>query len=148
MATLQTIEARVPESRRAECAILGAILLDNKAFDEAAEHLKPEDFSIDSHRRIYSRMMDLNESSRPIDIVTLVEELEQKREAALKMKESPRRTIIAVRWQDHWLIPNSTAVYQARGTIPTPNVASITRMATYGTLSGYTSPLLNSKFPS
>ena len=80
MATLHTIETRLPESHRAECAILGAILLDNKAFHEAAEHLKPEDFSIDSHRRIYSRMMDLNESSRPIDIVTLVEELEQKRD--------------------------------------------------------------------
>jgi replicative DNA helicase len=59
---------------------LGAVLLDNHAFNDAAEHLKPEDFSIDSHRRIYSRMMDLAESSRPIDIITLVEELEQKKD--------------------------------------------------------------------
>jgi replicative DNA helicase len=80
MATLETIEARAPESVRAEGAILGTILLDDKAFNEAAEHLKPEDFSLDSHRRIYSRMMDLAESSRPIDLVTLVEELEQKRD--------------------------------------------------------------------
>jgi replicative DNA helicase len=56
------------------------VLLDNHAFNDAAEHLKPEDFSIDSHRRIYSRMMDLAESSRPIDIITLVEELEQKKD--------------------------------------------------------------------
>ncbi len=80
MATLEKIESRVPESVEAECAILGGILLDNHAFNEAAEYLKPEDFSIDSHRRIYSRMMELAESSRPIDIITLVEELSQKRD--------------------------------------------------------------------
>jgi replicative DNA helicase len=80
MATLERIDARMPESLRAESAILGAVLLDNKHFNEAAEHLKPEDFSLDSHRRIFSRMMDLAESSRPIDIVTLVDELEQKRD--------------------------------------------------------------------
>jgi len=42
--------------------------------------LRPDDFSLDAHRRIYSRMLELAESSRPIDIITLVEELEQKKE--------------------------------------------------------------------
>jgi replicative DNA helicase len=78
VATLERIESRLPESREAECGILGSVLLDNRHFDEAAEHLKPEDFSLDSHRRIYSRMTDLRDSSRPIDIITLVEELKQK----------------------------------------------------------------------
>jgi replicative DNA helicase len=78
MATLEKIEGRLPESREAECGILGSVLLDNRHFNEAAEHLKPEDFSLDSHRRIYSRMMELADSSRPIDIITLVEELKQK----------------------------------------------------------------------
>src|ERR1700691_2365760 len=80
VATLETSIGRLPANIEAERSILGAILLDNHAFNDAAEHLKPEDFSIDSHRRIYSRMMDLAESSRPIDIITLVEELEQKRD--------------------------------------------------------------------
>ena len=80
VATLETNIGRLPEAIEAEKAILGAVLLDNHAFNDAAEHLKPEDFSIDSHRRIYSRMMDLAESSRPIDIITLVEELEQKKD--------------------------------------------------------------------
>ena len=80
MATVERDVGRLPEAVEAERAILGAILLDNHAYDEAAEHLKPEDFSLDSHRRIYSRMMDLAESSRPIDTITLPEELDQKRD--------------------------------------------------------------------
>ena len=70
----------LPANVEAERSILGAILLDNLAYNQAAEHLKPEDFSLDSHRRIYSRMIDLAESSRPIDMITLVEELGQRKE--------------------------------------------------------------------
>src|SRR2546428_4457111 len=70
----------LPASVEAERSILGAILLDNLAYNEAAEHLRPEDFSLDSHRRIYTRMMDLAESSRPIDMITLLEELDRRNE--------------------------------------------------------------------
>jgi|SRR5208282_456892 len=71
------IAGNLPTNIEAERAILGAILLDNSAFNEAAEHLKVGDFSLDSHRRIYARMVDLAESSRPVDMITLVEELER-----------------------------------------------------------------------
>jgi replicative DNA helicase len=70
----------LPANVEAERSILGAILLDNLAYNQAAEHLKPEDFSLDSHRRLYSRMIDLAESSRPIDMITLVEELDRRKE--------------------------------------------------------------------
>ena len=80
VATVESTISRMPANIEAERSILGAILLDNHAYNDAAEHLQPDDFSLDSHRRIYSRMMDLAESSRPVDIVTLVEELERKRE--------------------------------------------------------------------
>ena len=70
----------LPANIDAERSILGAILLDNFAYNEAAEHLRAEDFSLDAHRRVYSRMMDLAESSRPIDLVTLAEELDRHRE--------------------------------------------------------------------
>ncbi len=70
----------LPANVEAERSILGAILLDNFSYNQAAEHLKPEDFSLDSHRRIYSRMMDLAESSRPIDMITLVEEFDRHKE--------------------------------------------------------------------
>jgi replicative DNA helicase len=70
----------LPANIEAERSILGAILLDNHSFHEAAEHLHPDDFSLDSHRRIYSRMIDLSESSRPIDMITLIEELDRNKE--------------------------------------------------------------------
>jgi len=70
----------LPANVEAERSILGAILLDNFSYNQAAEHLKPEDFSLDSHRRIYARMMDLAESSRPIDMITLVEEFDRHKE--------------------------------------------------------------------
>jgi replicative DNA helicase len=78
VATADYISAQsLPANIEAERSILGAILLDNLAYNQAAEHLKPEDFLLDSHRRIYSRMMDLAESSRAIDHLTLAEELQR-----------------------------------------------------------------------
>jgi replicative DNA helicase len=81
MATTEySIGSALPASLDAERSILGAILLDNFSYNQAAESLKPDDFALDAHRRIYSRMVDLAESSRPVDIVTLREELTRRRE--------------------------------------------------------------------
>src|SRR6201997_2639064 len=80
VATIDSSVGRMPANVEAERSILGAILLDNHAFNDAAEHLRADDFSLDAHRRIYSRMLELAEASRPIDIITLVEELEQKKD--------------------------------------------------------------------
>jgi replicative DNA helicase len=70
----------LPASIDAERSILGSILLDNFLYNQAAETLKADDFALDSHRRIYSRMMELAEHSKPIDIVTLAEELARRKE--------------------------------------------------------------------
>jgi replicative DNA helicase len=78
--TEYSLTSSLPANIEAERSILGAILLDNHSYNEAAEHLKPEDFSLDSHRRIYTRMVDLAESSRPIDLITLRAELDRHRE--------------------------------------------------------------------
>jgi replicative DNA helicase len=77
LATSDYTISSLPANVEAERSILGAILLDNFAYNQAAEHLRTEDFSLDSHRRIYSRMVDLAESSRPIDMITLIEELDR-----------------------------------------------------------------------
>jgi replicative DNA helicase len=71
----------LPSNVEAERSILGGILLDSRAYSEAAERLRPEDFSLDSHRRIYSTMRELSETSEPIDIITLVEALGKNLEA-------------------------------------------------------------------
>ncbi|MGO8757986.1 MAG: replicative DNA helicase [Terracidiphilus sp.] len=82
MATIPdlTLEAGLPANLDAEKTILGAILLDNAAHAEAAETLKSDDFSLDSHRRIYMRMSELVDSGRTVDIVTLANELARYKE--------------------------------------------------------------------
>ena len=75
-----TLEAGLPANVDAEKTILGAILLDNAAHAEAAEVLKADDFSLDSHRRIFLRMSELVDSSRAVDIVTLANELSRYKE--------------------------------------------------------------------
>src|SRR5262249_53342502 len=81
MATVDHIlERGLPASVEAERAILGAILLDNSAGPQAAEFLRAEDFSLDSHRRIFLRMMELADTGRAIDFVTLTEQLGLHRE--------------------------------------------------------------------
>jgi len=73
-------DAGLPSNVDAEKTILGAILLDNHAHAEAAEKLEPEDFSLDSHRRIFLRMGELIDNSRAVDIVTLSNELARYKE--------------------------------------------------------------------
>ena len=75
-----SLERGLPVSLEAERSILGGILLDNSLYDQAAEHLTGDDFSLDAHRRIYSRMRDLQETGRPVDMITLVEELDRRKE--------------------------------------------------------------------
>jgi replicative DNA helicase len=65
-----------------ERTVLGAILLDSRLYEQVVD-LRPEDFSLDWHRCIYLRMVDLAESSRPIDLTTLVEELERHKQLHL-----------------------------------------------------------------
>ena len=72
----------LPHNHEAERTVLGAVLVDNQAFNSAAEVLKREDFYRDSHRRIFDAMAALAERSQPIDLVTLKDELV--RESALE----------------------------------------------------------------
>ncbi len=75
-----TLDSGLPANIDAEKTILGAILLDNAAHSEAAEVLEPDDFSLDSHRRIYLRMSELMDTQRAVDIVTLANELARYKE--------------------------------------------------------------------
>jgi replicative DNA helicase len=75
-----SLERGLPASVDAERSILGAILLDNLTYNQAAELLRPDDFSLDSHRRIFAGMMELYESGRPVDLITLNDELGRRKE--------------------------------------------------------------------
>ena len=76
MATETVSQDKVlPHNPEAERTVLGAVLVDNAAFNAAAEILTREDFHRESHRRIFDAMAALAEHSQPIDLVTLKEEL-------------------------------------------------------------------------
>ena len=75
-----SLEKTLPNNQEAERSVLGAILLDDKAFLSAFESLKPEDFYLDSHRKIFERMIHLLSIPRPIDLITIKEELQKANE--------------------------------------------------------------------
>jgi len=83
MATIPNMagaDAGLPANVDAEKTILGAILLDNAAHAEAAEKLQADDFSLDSHQRIFLRMTELINEQRSVDLVTLANELARYKE--------------------------------------------------------------------
>ncbi len=71
------LERPLPHNLDAERSVLGAILLDNHALNAAVELLRPEDFFLEQHRRLFHRMVALAEQHQAIDPVTLAEELER-----------------------------------------------------------------------
>src|ERR1700757_3283968 len=72
------LEKPLPHNPDAERSVLGAVLLDNNALNAAIENLKPEDFFLDQHRRVFTQMIALAESQQAIDLVTLTEELHRR----------------------------------------------------------------------
>jgi len=65
----------LPHNLEAEKSVLGAILINNQAFNQAAEVIDAEDFFRDAHRRIFEKMVSLTDRSQPVDLVTLKDEL-------------------------------------------------------------------------
>jgi len=65
-----------PHSVEAEQSLLGALLLDNQAFDRVADLVSGEDFYRDDHRRIWRHIAKLVEQTRPADVVTVGESIE------------------------------------------------------------------------
>src|ERR1035441_4069617 len=70
----------LPASIHVEVAVLGAMLLDGVAISDATAKLKAEDFSLDSHQRIYRAMVEMMAKGHGIDSVTVGEELARRRE--------------------------------------------------------------------
>src|ERR671936_210411 len=70
----QLVALRVPpHSVEAEQSLLGALLIDNQAFDRVADLVSADDFYRDDHRRIWRHIAKLVEHSRPADVVTIAE---------------------------------------------------------------------------
>ena len=81
ISTQEHILNRLPSNVEAERAVLGAILLDEQAYDQAADlSLAPRDFFSDSNRHIYAAISDLRQSGQPVDLLTLQNELEARKQ--------------------------------------------------------------------
>ena len=57
--------------------MLGAVLLDNQLFDQAASILHIEDFHARGHQTVFASMASLSAAQKAIDAVTLRSELEK-----------------------------------------------------------------------
>ena len=67
-----------PQAVDAEIAIIGALMLESKAFDLVAPILSAEMFYDVKHQVIYSAIQSLNKERRPIDMITVLNEIRSK----------------------------------------------------------------------
>src|ERR1700691_1318753 len=74
-ATSMALDKGLPSNLDAERFVLGSIMLNDSLYIQAAGELRPDDFSLEKHRRIFSRMGELNERGERVDRVTVANEL-------------------------------------------------------------------------
>ena len=69
-----------PQNVDAEMSLLGAVLIDEEVLADITEHVKPRDFYDKRHAMIYDAIMRLYEKNKPVDLLTLTDELKRKKE--------------------------------------------------------------------
>jgi replicative DNA helicase len=79
MATKEVPAGKIPpQNLDAEMSLLGAVLIDEETLSDISEHVKAHDFYDKRHGLIYDAMMRLYEKRKPVDLLTLTEELKKK----------------------------------------------------------------------
>jgi hypothetical protein len=68
---LQQALAALPWSNESESSVLGALLLDNEAWDSVGDVLKPDQFYDKSHRLIFGAVGALINAGKPADVITV-----------------------------------------------------------------------------
>jgi replicative DNA helicase len=69
-----------PQNIDAEKSLLGAVLIDEETLADITEHVTLKDFYDKRHSVIYDAMMRLYEKRKPVDLLTLTDELKRKKE--------------------------------------------------------------------
>jgi len=80
MAVTATADTPLPRNLDAERSVLGAMILDREAAATAMEILGDNGFYSPSHQKIYNVLVHLFENDLPVDLTTLAEHLERRRE--------------------------------------------------------------------
>lgn len=65
----------IPHSIESEKAVLGAMMLSQDAIDDVFEILTSESFYAPAHRKIFDAVKGLQDKGRPVDLVTVMDEL-------------------------------------------------------------------------
>lgn len=66
-----------PHSQEAEQSVLGALMIDNRAWDKVVDRLSADDFYRHEHRLIYGALENLAQRNQPFDVVTVSDVLKQ-----------------------------------------------------------------------
>ncbi len=69
-----------PQAPELEQAVLGALMLERNAVNEAIDILSPDSFYVEAHKRIFDAVQGLFRSDQPIDLLTVTEELRKRGE--------------------------------------------------------------------
>jgi replicative DNA helicase len=80
MSAQKTIEAKIPpQNVDAEKSLIGAVLIDEDVLADASEIVTARDFYDKRHVMIYDAMLRLFEHHKPVDLLTLTDELKKKK---------------------------------------------------------------------
>lgn len=88
MAADELLSRQAPYSVEAEQAVLGSMLIDPRCIPTVIEALKPDDFYMETDRLIYDTIHQMFLSGRPIDPITVLDEMK-----AQGYKETARREL-------------------------------------------------------
>lgn len=69
-----------PQALDLEEAVLGAMMIEKDAVISVLDILKPESFYKDAHQKIFKAIVDLSTQEKPIDILTVTEELRKNKQ--------------------------------------------------------------------
>jgi replicative DNA helicase len=69
-----------PQNLDAEKSLIGAVLIDEEVLADVSEQVTPDDFYEKRHSLIFGGMMRLYEKHKPVDLLTLTDELKKKDE--------------------------------------------------------------------
>ena len=69
-----------PQNIDAEMSLIGAVLIDEEKLADVTEFVTAKDFYDKRHATIYGAMVRLYERHKPVDLLTLTDELKKKDE--------------------------------------------------------------------
>ncbi|MBQ8146203.1 MAG: replicative DNA helicase [Clostridia bacterium] len=72
---MDLLQKKMPSSIDAEQSVLGSILIDPECLNDVSQIVKADDFYLESHKAIFEAMQSFSLNNKPIDVITLVNNL-------------------------------------------------------------------------